>query len=271
MNYGGKALFNGVKFHSKNVSVKSIRKDGKITTTHQIKGREEEDIDDFDIDKYLKRVPIVRGMWFFITSFLDTWKSFLSILAFGFTFLFVMSKGSWSIGGLSAAEIETAVILLIILYLLIYKLTPLGKYHAAEHMAANCFNRREDLTLKNVQSQSRISEDCHLNLVIFIALFSVTVWLIPYSNQIDGIVVFFVVLALAYELYIIRNKHVKKLLRPIYFIGYGLQYLLFTTKPAAEHLETAIQSLKKMAALQESMDKEEAAKKGTEIVFHPAK
>lgn len=270
MKYGGKALINGVKFQSDDVKVISVRKNGEIKTTHQIKAKEEE-VDDFDIDKYLQKVPIVRGMWFFIRTFLDTWKSFISLFVFGFLFLFVMSKGSWSIGNFSAAEIEIAVIIFIILYLMIFKLTPLGKYHAAEHMAANCFNKNEELTLENVKSQSRISEACHLNLVIFISLISLIVWLIPYSTQIDGIVVLFVVLSLAYELYIIRNKHVKKVLTPIYYIGYGLQYLLFTSRPAAEHLETAIRSLKKMAALQESIDKETAAKKSASVTFHPAK
>lgn len=51
---------------------------------------------------------------------------------------------------------------------------------------------------------------------------------------------------IVYELIQLENALLKKLLKPVYLIGYFLQYTLFTSKPDKKHIEVSFVAFNRM-------------------------
>ncbi|MBS3680703.1 hypothetical protein KGF86_10790 [Ornithinibacillus massiliensis] len=75
MEHGGEALINGVCFHSDTVVVKATKENNKIVVVDDVDHEEYDyvDIDGFDLDTVLLRIPFVRGWWNYLEGIFK-WK-----------------------------------------------------------------------------------------------------------------------------------------------------------------------------------------------------
>jgi len=146
-------------------------------------------------------------------------------------------------------------LVLLLGYIYFVSLTPLIKrvfqYHGAEHKVINCFEHQLDLTVENVQSQSRLHYRCGSSFILFTVFIGVIIYLfVPTSplwlRIVDRIALIPVVLGVSFEVLQFTNK-----LRDIpvlRFLGYpGLWLQLLTTKePSDDQVEVAIASFKEL-------------------------
>ncbi|WP_026906753.1 DUF1385 domain-containing protein [Paucisalibacillus globulus] len=161
--YGGRAGFNSVSFTSEKYESLTRFKDSKIITEISLrKGNR-------GITNILLKIPFVRSFSLLIEIVIDYWKRFLIVVVPLFLFNLYVIKESTSTS-LFVFPINTLEMLFIFLILagLMIKITPIGKYHAAEHMVANAYEMDSDLTLEMVKKQPRTHRDCGTNLVISI-------------------------------------------------------------------------------------------------------
>lgn len=230
--YGGKAGFNSVSFIGERYrSVARIKQEKIITATVRKK-------EDIGIIKVLSKVPFVRSFTLIIKTVIDSWKLFLFVTIV-LLLIRVFFNGKASVGLLYPIQSNRLVLLcsMLIIAGLIIKLSPVGKYHAAEHMCANAYDKSLNLSLDYVKSQSRIHKDCGTNLIIsfficFITLISVfgdTPWL------------FLVSWSVGYEIW--RNEP-KVIWSLVLIIGKMTQYVLYTSDPDDKHLLVAIAALR---------------------------
>ncbi len=128
---------------------------------------------------------------------------------------------------------------LMILPVLLIKLTPYSKYHAAEHMAYNTLLNNLPLTMENAKKQKMTCRYCGTNLAVFILLiFFALIFLLP---MIPEVLSFLISLSLGHEIFRIKDI---KYLKHIYRFGDLIQYLCFTRKPKESEIEVALKSLR---------------------------
>jgi uncharacterized protein YqhQ len=153
-------------------------------------------------------------------------------------------------------------IILLLTYLFAISQTTLIKrlfqYHGAEHKVINAYEAGKDLTVENVQAESRLHYRCGSSFIIFTAIVGVLVYSLynivnPYDSiwerVLERLILIPVVIGVSFEtLYFTNKLRETPLLR---FLGYpGLWLQLLTTKePTNEQVEVAIASFKRMQEL----------------------
>ncbi|MGX2959396.1 DUF1385 domain-containing protein [Peribacillus sp. JNUCC 23] len=101
------------------------------------------------------------------------------------------------------------IISILIFGALLIRFTPLSKYHAAEHMVANCYDNNEKLNVKNALKQSRVYANCGTNFVSFIVIIFVLLIFIPVTKEINYFILYIMSWAIVYELIQIENELLK--------------------------------------------------------------
>ncbi|MEK5522414.1 hypothetical protein B5V89_18530 [Heyndrickxia sporothermodurans] len=261
MNYGGRAHLNGVTFRSNDVTVTAKRINNTIEVIDNVDFDEYEYIENhgFDFEYFISKIPFIRGVWNFYSSLFTSLKKFLLIICISLIVTFLLSY--FSLINLVTKEYSfnvpvELIIPSIVLILTIYiRFTEVSKYHAAEHMVANCYDQGKKLNLLNVQKQSRVHESCGTNLLTFVLTVFIIFLFIPRINDINVLLLLILSYSIAYELFIVENKMLIKFFKPIYIIGYVFQYLFFTSKPKKEHLKVALAAFNRMIKLQNEIDK----------------
>lgn len=237
---GGSAGFNSVVFYSDNFSSKAIRKkDGSIKT--EITKR----VHVHNLERLIKRIPIIRGLFLFAKPFIIMLKIyiivFLPLLIFLWikgpsesthdsSLLLLLSRMADSI--LNYFWLLIAVVLAI--YAVIIKRSNLGKYHGAEHMTDSSYDSLSSLMISDIVKQSRIHKHCGTNFVVFLLL---TLLILSFFIK-DVVILIVVSTCLGYEVFLIKSR----IMLPFYCIGGFFQYILFTSKPSTKHLEVAVAS-----------------------------
>ncbi|MGV3466241.1 MAG: DUF1385 domain-containing protein [Heyndrickxia sp.] len=146
-------------------------------------------------------------------------------------------------------------LILLLGYIYFVSLTPLIKrvfqYHGAEHKVINCFENHLDLTVENVQSQSRLHYRCGSSFILFTVFIGVIIYLfVPTSplwlRLVDRIALIPVVLGVSFEVLQFTNK--LRAIPVLRFLGYpGLWLQLLTTKePSDDQVEVAVASFKEL-------------------------
>lgn len=140
-------------------------------------------------------------------------------------------------------------------YLYCISLVPLIRrvfqYHGAEHKVINCYEAGLDLTVENVQKQSRLHYRCGSSFIlftVFVGLF--TYFLVPvdpfWVRLTSRILLIPVVIGISFEVLQATNKvRNVPILRYLGYPGLWLQ-LLSTKDPKDEQVEVAIASFKKL-------------------------
>ncbi len=158
-------------------------------------------------------------------------------------------------------------LILLVGYIYAISFTPLIRrvfqYHGAEHMVINAFEKGKELTIENVQKQSRLHFRCGSSFILFTVIIGVFVYMfVPtepiYVRVLNRLALIPVVLGLSFEVLQLTNK-----LRDVpvlRYLGYpGLWLQLLTTKqPSDDQVEVAILSFNELIRLE---DEEESSAK----------
>ena len=150
-------------------------------------------------------------------------------------------------------------LLLLLAYIHFISLTPLVKkvlqYHGAEHKVINAFENGLDLTVENVQSQSRLHYRCGSSFLLFTVIVGIFVYMfVPvhplWLRVVNRIALIPVVLGLSFEMLQITNK--LRTVPILKYLGYpGLWLQLLTTKePSDDQVEVAIASFNELLRLE---------------------
>ncbi|MFC1774744.1 DUF1385 domain-containing protein [Nanoarchaeota archaeon] len=123
------------------------------------------------------------------------------------------------------------------------------QYHGAEHKAVNCFEKKKELTTKNVMECSKIHPRCGTSLIVFvlglsIALFSILKSPVWWVNVGWRIVLIPVIAGISYEVIKFSARRMDNfLLKMIITPGLWTQKLT-TNNPTKQQVEVAIKALK---------------------------
>ncbi len=148
---------------------------------------------------------------------------------------------------------------LLLAYIYAISFTPLIRrvfqYHGAEHKVINTYENNLELTVENVQSQSRLHYRCGSSFILFTVIVGVFVYtLVPtdplWLRIVNRLALIPVVLGISFEVLQLTNKvrHIP-ILR---FLGYpGLWLQLLTTKePTNDQVEVAIASFNELLRME---------------------
>lgn len=152
-------------------------------------------------------------------------------------------------------------LILLLVYIYFVSLTPLIKrvfqYHGAEHKVINTFENNLELTVENVQSQSRLHYRCGSSFILFTVFVGVFVYmLVPidplWLRLVDRIALIPVVLGISFEVLQFTNK--LREVPVLRYLGYpGLWLQLLTTKePSDDQVEVAIASFNELLKIEEN-------------------
>lgn len=157
-------------------------------------------------------------------------------------------------------------LLLLLLYIYFVSLTPIVKrvfqYHGAEHKVINAFENNKELTVENVQAQTRLHYRCGSSFILFTVIVGVFVYmLVPtdplWLRVVDRLALIPVVLGISFEVLQFTNK-----LREIPVLKYlglpGLWLQLLTTKePSDDQVEVAILSFNELLRLEKETENQQ--------------
>ncbi|KGX88854.1 DUF1385 domain-containing protein [Pontibacillus litoralis] len=142
-------------------------------------------------------------------------------------------------------------------YIYLISLTPLIKrvfqYHGAEHKVINTYENGDELTVENVQKNSRLHYRCGSSFILFTVFVGIVVYLLPFIateplwwRMVNRILLLPVVIGISFEVLQLTNK--ARNIPGLKLLGYpGLWLQLLTTKePTDDQVEVAIHSFKKV-------------------------
>lgn len=303
--YGGQALVEGVMFGGKDHTVTAIRrKDGSIeyfhlprkkrpalekikkipflrgivaiveasangsqhlnfaTERYDLMPEEDEKIEQAEVSKLtmILGVAVIGVLSFLIGKFALT-------LIPVFMAEFVKP---WFPGTIAQVLIEGLFKLALLLtYIYLVSLTPIIKrvfrYHGAEHKVINAYENGLELTVENVQAQSRLHYRCGSSFILFTVAVGVFVYLfVPleplWLRIVDRLALIPVVLGVSFEVLQLTNK--ARNIPVLRYLGYpGLWLQLLTTKePDNEQVEVAIASFNELLKVEKHMEEQRTAK-----------
>lgn len=238
--YGGRAGINSVVFSGKTYHVKAILRKGKIVTKTWPKKRLRK------TSRLLNKIPFIRGLIIILDLFLDYWKIFILLAGFWLLNYFLLAESRWANRYL-INETDSFLVLLLVFCLIsiVIKITPLSKYHAAEHMVANAYVKKQDLSLKSIKKQLRTHDHCGTNLFI---CFLISYGILSLFIQIPWEILSFLAWCIGFELW--RNE--PNYIWPVILaVSKSIQYLLLTKKPDSKHIQVAVAALSKLKEIEQ--------------------
>ncbi|UII54816.1 DUF1385 domain-containing protein [Cytobacillus spongiae] len=154
-------------------------------------------------------------------------------------------------------------LILLLGYIYFVSLTPIIKrvfqYHGAEHKVINTFENGKELTVENVQAQSRLHYRCGSSFILFTVIIGVFVYmLVPleplWVRVVNRLALIPVVLGISFEVLQVTNK-----LRDVPVLKYlglpGLWLQLLTTKePSDDQVEVAILSFQELLRMEKETE-----------------
>lgn len=162
----------------------------------------------------------------------------------------------WISGKYPQIFLETGFKLILLLgYLYVISMTPLIKrvfqYHGAEHKVINCYEAGMDLTVENVQKQSRLHYRCGSSFILFTVIIGMFVYFFfptdpLWLRVVIRILLIPVVLGISFE--VLQGTNALRNIPVLRYLGYpGLWLQLLTTKePKDDMVEVAIASFNKL-------------------------
>lgn len=214
------------------------------------------DVDPSEDDKQNEQETSKLAMWLGVAA--------IGVISFLFgkfiftlvpVFLAALTKPIFSTD-LSQILIESFFKLLLLLgYIYFVSFTPIIKrvfqYHGAEHKVINTFENGIELTVENVQAQSRLHYRCGSSFILFTVLVGFFVYLLVpteplYLRVLNRIALIPVVLGISFEVLQLTNK--VRNIPGLKYLGLpGLWLQLLTTKePKDDQVEVAILSFKEL-------------------------
>lgn len=154
-------------------------------------------------------------------------------------------------------------LILLLTYLYLISLTPIIKrvfqYHGAEHKVINCHESGAEITVANVQAQSRLHYRCGSSFILFTVFVGMFVYfLVPtdplWLRIVNRILLIPVVLGISFE--VLQATNACRNIPVLRFLGYpGLWLQLLTTRePNDAQVEVAITSFNKLREVEKNPD-----------------
>jgi uncharacterized protein YqhQ len=154
-------------------------------------------------------------------------------------------------------------LILLLGYIYAISFTPLVKrvfmYHGAEHKVINAFENGKEITIENVQAQSRLHYRCGSSFILFTVIVGIFVYMFVeldplWVRVLNRIALIPVVLGISFEVLQLTNR-VRDIpvLRVLGYPGLWLQ-LLTTKEPTDDQVEVAIASFKELLRLEEEAE-----------------
>ncbi|MFJ8236993.1 DUF1385 domain-containing protein [Ureibacillus sp. NPDC094379] len=168
----------------------------------------------------------------------------------------------WVSGKTGQILLETGFKLILLLtYLYFISLTPIIKrvfqYHGAEHKVINCYEAGLDLTVENVQKQSRLHYRCGSSFILFTVIIGMFVYFFfptdpLWLRVVIRILLIPVVLGISFE--VLQATNAVRDIPVLKYLGYpGLWLQLLTTKePQDDMVEVSIASFKKLHEIEKN-------------------
>lgn len=152
-------------------------------------------------------------------------------------------------------------LILLVSYIYLVSLTPIIKrvfqYHGSEHKVINCYENGLELTVENVQKQSRLHYRCGSSFMLFTVFVAMVLYFfVPtdplWLRLVDRILLIPVVLGISFE--VLQATNACRDIPILRFLGYpGLWLQLLTTKePQDDQVEVAIASFKKLKEVEQT-------------------
>ncbi|PID03554.1 hypothetical protein CSV67_02620 [Sporosarcina sp. P2] len=149
---------------------------------------------------------------------------------------------------------------LLLTYIGLISMTPLIKrvfqYHGAEHKVINNYESNMEMTVENVQSQSRLHYRCGSSFILFTVIVGMFIYfLVPtdplWLRVLNRILLIPVVLGISFE--VLQLTNAVRNVPVLRYLGYpGLWLQLLTTKePDDKQVEVAIASFEKLLEVEE--------------------
>ncbi|MFD2214063.1 DUF1385 domain-containing protein [Metabacillus endolithicus] len=154
-------------------------------------------------------------------------------------------------------------LMLLLAYIYAISFTPLIRrvfqYHGAEHKVINTYENNLELTVENVQSQSRLHYRCGSSFILFTVIVGVFVYtLVPtdplWLRIVNRLALIPVVLGISFEVLQLTNK--VREIPVLRYLGYpGLWLQLLTTKePTNDQVEVAIASFNELIRMEKETE-----------------
>ncbi|MED4354792.1 DUF1385 domain-containing protein [Schinkia azotoformans] len=253
MKYAGLSGFNSVLFSSEKNTVIAKRIKNKIIIKENSINKTV-----YFFDNYIHKIPIIRGYWILLKDFLKDWKLllffFLSLILLIVSFKLVIYYNNVQVPIIDYDVIYnynfTKLFLILVPIGLIFKILPTSKYHAAEHMVSNAFDKKLTLDVETVKKQTRVHRRCGTNYLVIAILVFIVIYYLFYLPNIYGILMLTLAFPIAYEIMIFENKYFKIVTKPLLWVGYLCQFLFFTSNPKDKHIEVALASFNRLLKLE---------------------
>ncbi|MCM3617742.1 DUF1385 domain-containing protein [Sutcliffiella horikoshii] len=168
-------------------------------------------------------------------------------------------------GDFAQVLIETVFKLMLLLaYIYFISFTPIIKrvfqYHGAEHKVINAYENGKELTVSNIQAQSRLHYRCGSSFILFTVVVGFFVYLLVPTDPLwvrvlNRLALIPVVLGISFEVLQLTNK-VREIpvLKVLGYPGLWLQ-LLTTKEPTDDQVEVAIHSFNRLLELEQDSEK----------------
>ncbi|MBM7620117.1 uncharacterized protein YqhQ [Bacillus tianshenii] len=155
-------------------------------------------------------------------------------------------------------------LMLLLAYIYFISFTPIVKrvfqYHGAEHKVINAYENGKELTVSNIQSQSRLHYRCGSSFILFTVIVGFFIYLLVptdplWARVLNRLALIPVVLGISFEVLQLTNKvREVPVLRLLGYPGLWLQ-LLTTKEPSDDQVEVAIHSFNKLLELEQDSEK----------------
>jgi uncharacterized protein YqhQ len=241
LQLGGMARWDGLDLFGPNYMSVAYRKDGEIHVK----------VEPSSIPKIenplalrLSRLPILRSIFLWTRLLIQVVGSLWTLVFFAATmavlwlFVRLMEFGGGG-GGLTGALFsffaEFPILPVLLLFFVGMKLSPVGRYHGAEHKAVAAYEKYGEVTMLGAKSSSRIHPRCGTNILAYIVLAGLLDPLIGWWGYA------FLQFILISEAWFIFGQT-----RPSIAVGNSFQRYLTTTEPRRAELEVAVESMNRL-------------------------
>ncbi len=241
LQFGGMARWDGLDLFGPNFMSVAYRKDGeihlKVEPSNILKIEN-------PLALRLSRLPILRSVFFWARLLIQVVGSLWTLVFFAATmavlWLFVRlmefgGGGDGPLGVLFSFFAEFPILPILALFFAGMKLSPVGRYHGAEHKAVAAYEKYGEVAMQGAKSASRIHPRCGTNILGYIALAALLDPLISWWAYA------FLQFILISEAWFVFGRT-----RPSIAVGNFFQRYLTTTEPRRAELEVAVESMNRL-------------------------
>jgi hypothetical protein len=241
LQFGGMARRDGLDLFGPNFMSVAYRKDGEVHVK----------VEPSNIPKIenplalrISRLPILRSIFLWSRLLIQVVGSLWTLVFFAATmavlWLFVRlmefgGGGGGPLGTIFSFFAEFPILPVMLLFFAGMKLSPVGRYHGAEHKAVAAYEKYGEVTMLGAKSSSRIHPRCGTNILAYIVLAGLLDPLIGWWGYA------FLQFILISEAWFIFGQT-----RPSIAVGNFFQRYLTTTEPRRAELEVAVESMNRL-------------------------